>query len=591
MYYPDELLEEVRSKNDIVEVISGYVRIQKKGASYFGLCPFHSEKSPSFSVSASKQMYYCFGCGAGGNVITFLMNYENFTFQEAVKELATKAGIDLPELEYSETAKKEADKKSVLLEINKEAAKYFYYQLRQPQGKIGYDYLLKRELSEETIKKFGLGFANKTSNDLVLYLKNKGYKDQQLVEAGLAAAEEKYGLHDKFWNRVIFPIMDINHRAIGFGGRVMGDGNPKYLNSPETPVFDKSRNLYGLNFARTSRKNHIILCEGYMDVISLHQAGFGQAVASLGTAFTTGQANLLRRYTENVLLAYDSDEAGTKAALRALGILRETGLAGKVIDLKPYKDPDELIKNLGAEEFQRRIDGAENGFLFEIRILQGDFNLKDPEEKTRFHREVAQKLCQFTEEVERDNYLEAVASTYNIGFENLRKLMQSYAIKTGIAKPIERPKTGIQSKTTEEESIRKNQRLLITWLVEEPYLYTAVKSYLSPEDFTDELYREVAEKLFQGMEQEHFSPADLVSMFTEEEKQREVARLFNTKLNMLVTRQEREKAFHDILIKVKEQSLKYYSERLGSDVTAIHRVVLGKVALENLKKTHISLKE
>ncbi|MBR5577585.1 MAG: DNA primase [Lachnospiraceae bacterium] len=591
MYYPDELIEEVRSKNDIVEVISGYVRMQKKGSAYFGLCPFHSEKSPSFSVSGAKQMYYCFGCGAGGNVFTFLMNYENFTFRESIQELANRAGIDLPELEYSESAKKEADKKGILLEINKEAAKYFYYQLRQPQGKIGYEYLLKRELSQETIHKFGLGFANKTSNDLVAYLKSKGYKDQQLVEAGLAGADEKYGLHDKFWNRVIFPIMDINHRAIGFGGRVMGDGNPKYLNSPETLVFDKSRNLYGLNFARTSRKNHMILCEGYMDVISLHQAGFTQAVASLGTAFTMGQATLLKRYTETVLLAYDSDEAGTKAALRALNILRETGLMGKVIDLKPYKDPDELIKNLGAEEFSQRLDKAENGFLFEIRVLQRDFNLKDPEEKTRFHREIAKRLCQFSEEVERDNYLEAVAASYHIGYENLRKLMQSYALKNGMAKPIERPKSGIQSKNTQEESIRKNQRLLITWLVEEPYLYTSVKDFLSPEDFTDELYREVAEKLFEELKSEKFSPAGLVSMFEEEEKQREVARLFNTKLNMLTTKPEREKAFHDILIKVKEQSLEYYSGRLGSDVTAINRVISGKVALENLKKTHISLKE
>ena len=591
MFYPEELVEEVRSKNDIVDVISGYVKIQKKGASYFGLCPFHGEKSPSFSVSRTKQMYYCFGCGAGGNVFSFLMNYENFTFPEAVKKLAERVGVDLPELEYSKAAKEEADKKGILLEINKEAAKYFYYQLRQPQGRLGYDYLLKRELQEDTIKKFGLGYANKTSNDLVLYLKKKGYKDQQLVEAGLASADEKSGLHDKFWNRVIFPIMDINHRAIGFGGRVMGEGNPKYLNSPETLIFDKSRNLYGLNFARTARTNNIILCEGYMDVIALHQAGFHQAAASLGTAFTAGQANLLRRYTQNVLLAYDSDEAGTKAALRALGILRESGLTGKVIDLKPYKDPDELIKNLGAEEFERRIASAENGFLFEIRILKEQYNTSDPEEKTKFHREIAKRLCQFTEEVERENYIEAIASTYHIGYDNLRKLIQGYAIKAGTVKPLERPKSGIQSKIGKEESSRKNQRLLITWLVEEPYLYQKVKAFLTPDDFTHELYREVAERLFVGLEQEDFSPANLVTLFMEEEKQRQVAELFNTKLNMLETKQEREKAFHDILVKVKENSLEYYSDRMGSDMSAINQVILGKVALENLKKTHIFLKE
>ena len=589
MYYSDELIEEVRAKNDIVDVISGYVRIQKKGSNYMGLCPFHNEKSPSFSVSGSKQIYHCFGCGAGGNVFTFLMEYENYTFQESIKELADRAGVELPEIEYSAQARKEADKKAILLEINKEAAKYFFYQLRQEQGKIGYRYLSGRELTDETIKKFGLGFANKTSNDLTLYLKKKGYTDEQIIQAGLATADERYGVHDKFWNRVIFPIMDINHRAIGFGGRVMGDGTPKYLNSPETPVFDKSRNLYGLNFARTARQNNIILCEGYMDVIALHQAGFTQAVASLGTAFTQGQANLLRRYAENVLLSYDSDGAGTNAALRAIGILREAGLTAKIIDLKPYKDPDEFIKNLGSEAFQERIDTAENSFMFEVRILERQFDLYDPEGKTKFHREIAKKICQFSEEVERDNYTQAVADKYLIGYENLRKLIHSYASKTGLAKPIEKPKSGVQQKNRPEESIRKNQRLLITWLTEEPNLYHKIKTYLSPADFTDELYGKVAVKLFEGLGKEGFSPAGIISLFQEESEQREVAELFDTKLEMLATQQEKEKAFKDVLSKVKENSLEYYSGRLGSDVTALNQVIEGKIALENLKKTHISL--
>ena len=409
MYYPDELVEEVRAKSDIVDVISGYVRIQKKGSSYFGLCPFHNEKSPSFSVSPTKQMYYCFGCGAGGNVFTFVMNYENYTFPEAIKQLAERAGVNLPEIEYSEEIKQKENRRAKLLEVNKEAAKYFFYQLRSEKGAIGYRYLSGRQLSDETIKQFGLGFANKTSDDLTRYLKSKGYSDDLIKEAGLASFDERFGMHDKFWNRVMFPIQDINHRVIGFGGRVMGEGEPKYLNSPETPVFDKSRNLYGLNFARTARKNNIILCEGYMDVIAMHQAGFQQAVASLGTAFTPGQANLLRRYTEEVLLAYDSDGAGTKAALRAIAILKEVDLTGKVINLEPYKDPDEFMKNLGKEAFQERIDNAENSFFFEIRILERDFNMKDPESKTRFHREIAKKLCGFSEEVERENYISAIA--------------------------------------------------------------------------------------------------------------------------------------------------------------------------------------
>mgnify|MGYP003266896446 FL=1 len=589
MYYPDELIEEVRMKNDIVDVISGYVRLQKKGANYFGLCPFHNEKSPSFSVSPGKQMYYCFGCGAGGNVYTFIQEYENYTFPEAVKMLADRAGVNLPEIEYSEEAKKAESKRSRLLEINKEAAKYFYFQLRARQGETGYRYLRDRQLSDETIKKFGLGFANKTSNDLVQYLRSKGYSPELIHEAGLCNVDEKHGMYDKFWNRVIFPIEDINHRVIGFGGRVMGDGTPKYLNSPETPIFDKSRNLYGLNFARTSRKGNIILCEGYMDVISMHQAGFDQAVASLGTAFTLGQASLLKRYTKEVLLSYDSDGAGVKAALRAIGILKEAGLTGKIISLEPYKDPDEFMKNLGKEAFQERIDHAENSFLFEIRMLEKEYNLSDPEDKTRFHREIARKLCDFSEEVERDNYIEAVAEKYHIGFENLRKLVGSIAAQTGLAKPVERPKSGIHKKTTPEENSKKTQRLLLTWLVEEPQLYKKIERFIGPGDFTEELYVRVAERLFAGLEKGELNAASIISLFPDEEEQREVASLFNTRLMEPETIQEKEKAFHDILVSVKRISYEYNTSRLGTDVEALNRVIEGKKALEELSKTHISL--
>ena len=589
MYYPDEVIEEVRTRNDIVDVISGYVHLQKKGANYFGLCPFHNEKSPSFSVSPGKQMYYCFGCGAGGNVFTFLMEYENYSFPEAVKTLAQRAGVNLPEAEESEEARRAESKRTRLLAVNKEAAKYFYYQLRARQGEAGMRYLKGRQLSDETIQKFGLGFANKTSDDLVRYLRNKGFSPELIHEAGLCNVDEKHGMYDKFWNRVIFPIEDINHRVIGFGGRVMGDGTPKYLNSPETPIFDKSRNLYGLNFARSSRKGNIILCEGYMDVIAMHQAGFDQAVASLGTAFTSGQAGLLKRYAKEVLLSYDSDGAGVKAALRAIGILRETGLTGKVIDLKPYKDPDEFIKNLGQEAFQERIDRAENSFLFEVRMLEREFNLSDPEDKTRFYRQIAQKLCAFPEEVERENYIEAVAEKYHIGLESLRRLVGSTAAATGLARPVERPKSGIHSKATPEENDKRTQRLLLTWLVEEPQVYPKIARFLSPQDFTEELYRRVADKLFEGLEKGEVNAAAIISLFPEEEEQRQVASLFNTKLVEMESQKEKEKAFHDILLSVKRISYEYNSAHLGSDVEALGRIIEGKKALEELSKTHISL--
>ena len=327
MRYSEDLIEEIRMKNDIVDVISGYVKLQRKGSSYFGLCPFHNEKSPSFSVSPAKQMYYCFGCGAGGNVFTFLMEYENFTFVEALRALAERAGVELPQLEYSKEAKEQADLKATLLEVNKLAAKYYYYQLRREGGAAAMAYLKGRKLSESTMNQFGLGYSDKFSDDLYRYLKSKNYSDEILRQSGLFNVDERRGMYDKFWNRVIFPIMDVNHRVIGFGGRVMGDGKPKYLNSPETKIFDKSRNLYGLNLARTSRKKNLIICEGYMDVIAMHQAGFNNAVASLGTALTSQQASLLKRYTDEVLIIYDSDEAGTKAALRAIPMLKTAGLS------------------------------------------------------------------------------------------------------------------------------------------------------------------------------------------------------------------------------------------------------------------------
>lgn len=589
MYYPDEVIEEVRLKNDIVEVISGYVKMQRRGSNYFGLCPFHNEKSPSFSVSQIKQMYYCFGCGAGGNVFTFLMEYENYSFEEAVNFLAQRAGVSLPQADYSEKARRNESKRARLLEVNKAAAKYFYYQLRSERGQAGYRYLKERALSDETIKKFGLGFAHVTSDDLTRYLKSKGYEDKLIMDAGLASFDEKYGVHDKFWNRVMFPIQDGNHRVIGFGGRVMGEGKPKYLNSPETMIFDKSRNLYGLNFARTARAGHMILCEGYMDVIAMHQAGFPQAVASLGTSFTAGQANLLRRYAQEVVLAYDSDGAGVSAALRAIGILKEAGLTGKILNLEPYKDPDEFVKNLGQDALRERLEKAENSFFFELRMLERDYNLKDPESKTKFYREIARKLCGFSEEVERENYIEAVAEKYHIGFENLRRLVVSYAAQTGMTAMAVRPKSGIQKKADAAENKKKPQKLLLTWLAEEPELYPKIKKYISSKDFTLELYQKVAEKFFEDLENGAFNPAGIVSMFSDEEQQREVAGLFNTKLMKLSTKAEKEKALHDILVAVKRESLHYFTEQAGADVLMLNQMIEGKKALEELSKTHISL--
>lgn len=590
-YYSDELIEEVRSRNDIVDVIGGYVRLQKKGSTYFGLCPFHNEKTGSFSVSPGKQMYYCFGCGAGGNVFTFLMQYENFTFGEAMQQLADRVGIELPQQEMTSAQKREADKRARLLEINKEAAMYFYRLLRSPRGQNAYQYFKKRELSDETMQRFGLGYSDQYSDDLYRYLRSKGYDDQILKETGLVTIDEVRGGHDKFWNRAMFPIMDVHNRVIGFGGRVMGDGEPKYLNSPETKIFDKSRNLYGLNIARSTRKNQLLLCEGYMDVIALHQAGFDNAVASLGTALTSGHANLLKRYTKEVYLTYDSDGAGVKAALRAIPILKEVGIVTKVINMRPYKDPDEFIKALGAEEYQKRIDEAENSFLFEIRIMESQHDMNDPESKTAFYNEVAKKLLGFSEELERNNYIEAVADKYQIGFDNLRKLVNQLAMKDGLAREHTPLKTGIHENKKKEDGMKQSQKLLLTWLIEDPRLFGNVEKLITADDFTEELYHRVAQELFAQYDRDkNVNPAQIISLFQEEEEQKEVAGLFNARIHEVETKNDMEKALKETIIRIKQNSIDYRTKHADpTDLNALMKVVEDKRSLEKLERLHISI--
>ena len=586
MYYPDDVIEEVRTRNDIVDVISQYVNLKKKGANYFGLCPFHNEKSPSFSVSPGKQMYYCFGCGAGGNVITFVMEYENYSFVEAVKMLADRAGITLPEVEYSKEAKAAADFKNTLLEINRLAANYFYYQLKQPHGKSGYDYLKRRQLTDDTIKRFGLGFANKMPDDLYKYMRSKGYSDSILKETGLFFIEER-GARDKFWNRVMFPILDVNNRVIGFGGRVMGDGEPKYLNSPETKLFDKSRNLYGLNYARTSRAKYMLICEGYMDVISLHQAGFTNAVASLGTAFTSQHAQLLKRYTDQVVLTYDSDGAGIRAALRAIPILKEVGMSVKVLNMKPYKDPDEFIKNLGQEEFQKRIDSAVNSFMFEISVIRSEYNMQDPESKTGFYNAAARKLLEFSEKLERDNYIEAVAREYMIPLEDLKRLVATLGGQIGGGvnpKELDSPVRAKQKKDN-EDGIKKSQRLLLTWLIERPELFDKIDGIIGPEDFVDDLYQEVAGMVFEEHKKGNINPAQILNRFIEgEEQYREVAALFHASLADSLNNEEQKKAFSETVKKIKKNSLEVQSRR-ATDIAQLQKIIRQQSELANLKIT------
>ncbi|MCR4938125.1 MAG: DNA primase [Lachnospiraceae bacterium] len=525
-YYPEELIDEIRNKNDIVDVISGHVALKKSGRRYTGLCPFHSEKTGSFSVDQDKQLYYCFGCHAAGNVFTFVEQYENMTFPEAVKYLADRARIELPEINYTDEMKQQRDRKGKLLEVMYEAEKYFFHQLKTPEGALGLKYFKSRELDDEIIKSFGLGYSLQRSHDIVDYLRQKGYDDELIREAGLGVFYEKEGMKDKFINRVMFPIQDMNGKVIGFGGRVMGEAKPKYLNSPENLIFEKRKNLFALNRARSARKGRIILCEGYMDVISMHQAGFTEAVASLGTAFTPEQAALLKRFTDRVLLAYDSDGAGKNAALKAIDILASAGIEGRVIDLKPYKDPDEFIKALGPEKFEERLNATENGFLFKIDELRGKYTLDDahPEQKTAFERETARLLCSFEDELERENYIRAVSARYGIDESILKRAVISQA-SAGVN--VSQPKISVDEnkdrKKRAEDAQYNNERLFIAWIVAKPGLYEQIKDDIKPEEFTDPVCEKTARLVFEGIENGKLDPAAIIDRFEEDERSKAAA--------------------------------------------------------------------
>ena len=559
MFYSEEIVDEVREKNDIVEVISPYVRLTKRGSNYVGLCPFHNEKTPSFSVNAGKQIFHCFGCGVGGNAFSFVMKYENLTFTEAIKQLADRVGIKLPDEPDSPEARKRADLRTGLFDIYKEAAKFYYFQLRGEYGSYPMQYLRDRGLTDKTINDFGLGYSVKSSNALYTYLKSKGYSDELMIKAELVSFKEGRGIFDMFWNRVIFPIMDQNNKVIAFGGRVMGEGEPKYLNSKETDIFNKRRNLYGLNFAKHSRQGYILLCEGYMDVIALHQAGFINAVASLGTALTEEQARLMARYVKEVIITYDSDGAGVKAAIRAIPILKSAGIKTKILKLAPYKDPDELIKAVGKEEYELRIKNAENSFNFELSNIEKSYDLTEPEGKTEFLNKVADRLTEFEEELERENYIAAVAERYYVSKDALKKLVN----KIGGAREIrdiyrdagEKINKADKAKTA-DEGLLKTNRLLLSLIADKPDFYNRIKNIISSEDFATPLYKDLAVRIFTQIEAgKRPNVAEIISRYETGEDQALVTAVFEENFEAEVDEAEREKAFKEIVIKVKRAGL------------------------------------
>ena len=587
MRYSEELIEEVRERNDIVDVISGYVSLKKKGASYFGLCPFHNEKTPSFSVSREKQIYYCFGCGQGGDVYGFLMEYNRQTFSEALQELAGRAGMELPEQEQTPREKQEADARLILKEMNKAAAVYFHWNLlHSKRGDKARAYLEDRGVSPEMIRHFGLGYADLYRDDLYQYLRGKGFTDLQMKESSLVTIDSVKGSYDRFFNRVMFPIMDVNQRVVGFGGRVMGEGEPKYLNSRETILFDKGRNLYGLNYARRSRENAIILCEGYMDVIALHQAGFTNAVAPLGTAFTTGQAMLLKRYAQEVILAFDSDSAGVKAALRALPILRDAGLRGKVLSMKPYKDPDELIKAEGKEGFEKRREDAQPGRMFELGILHDQYDQDDPDSRTEFVRQMAKNLAQIEEEVERTAYVRAAANRFMVKEKDLENLVNRYGLGYQFEKANQRykrePESSARAEAKKSEQQAQPPKLLLTWLIEHPEIYPEIRKIVDPDDFLLPIHHSVALMVFDRLDRgESIFPAGILIKFTDAQEKKEVASLFNTRLRFEPDPERNDKALSDIVRKVKLASIEDEMTHTN-DITRWQELITQKNKIQRL---------
>ncbi len=591
--YSPELIDEIRSANDIVDVIGSAVRLKRSGANYFGLCPFHNEKTASFCVNPIRQTYHCFGCDAGGNVISFVMDYENYSFPEAVKSLADRVGISLPEVDETPEEKAAASFKSKVLECLKAAAIYYYKRLYSSEGKTGLDYLKRRGLTDETIKNFGLGFSGKGFDQAITYLRSKGFSDKVIDSAGLCNISEKHGMTDRFFNRVMFPIMDINSKVIGFGGRVLGDGQPKYLNSPETIVFDKSHNMYGLSIARRSRKPYRIVCEGYMDVISMHQAGFTEAVASLGTAFTPGHAKLLSRYTKDLRLTYDSDEAGQKAAMRAIPICRQAGLATRIIHLEPYKDPDEFIKALGTDEFQKRVDEAENSFFFELEYIKKSYDMSDPEGRTGFQSAAAGRLAAIDDELARDNYISSVAAKYSIREDALRRAVAlsqenmtfTSSFETEGEIPVRRKRP---SEKAQEDGTEKAEKILLTWMADEKEIYEAAKNYVSVEDFSEGIVREIASGIYEGYEKDDFSMADLLTRFAMEDRTNEASSVINNKLYAVDNPEDRERALTDLVIRIKKAAFER-SRNADDGTDLLQKVREEKRVLSELKKTKIKI--
>lgn len=518
MLYSEGVIEEVRIRNDIFDVVSEYVKLEKKGKYFFGLCPFHNEKTASFSITPSKQIYYCHGCGSGGNVFNFIMNIENFTFVDALKYLAQRANYNLPE----SGDKKEAEfnkLKASICDINKCTAVFYHENLKKSDNNNILKYLTNRGLNTSTIMKFGIGYSSNGWGELYNYLIAKGYSDELLFKSGLVLKNKNGGYFDRFRNRVMFPIFDVTNKVIGFGGRVVNDSTPKYMNSPETVVYNKRKNLYNLNYAKKKGSKRMIITEGYMDVLSLFQSGVENVVASLGTALTEDQVRLLKKYTEEVVIAYDADNAGQVAALKAVDLFDRIGCNVRVLKISDGKDPDEYIRMKGVDRFRKLMESSLTNVEFRIRNLEEKINTETTEGKVKFIKSVAGIISKIESNVELEMYAKKISSDYKISenavlseikaARNPGKSLKLVADKKGMASTKSNAKRG---------SIAYNEKLLICILVVNNILYGYIKSNFGVNDFECERLRKLAKKVYEKLDKkEDISMPEFFNMLESDE--------------------------------------------------------------------------
>jgi len=554
---PEEVIERIKEQNDLVDIVSENVRLKKSGKNYMGLCPFHNDKSPSFSVSSEKQIYKCFSCGEAGNVLTFVMKYKKLTFQEAAKYLADKANIPL-QIEGQENDKI-SRKKELLYKVNVEAARYYFANLQRT--KVSKEYFLKRGIKEETIKRFGLGYSLDSWQGVINYLRAKGYKDNLLLEAGLVSKNEKTGnTYDRFRNRVMFPVFDVRGKVIGFGGRVLDDSKPKYLNSPETMIFQKGINLYGLNFAIKNKlqEDYIIIVEGYMDLIALHQHGITNTVASLGTALTVNQARLLKRYVNKIIISYDADLAGQNATLRGLEILRSAGFDVKVLTVPQGKDPDEFVRNNGKEAFLSLAKEALPLIEYRIKRVAQGINFKDGNELIKYGEKFAEILADLNP-IEKDVYIKKISEETSIKEQALYDLLSQVITKKQKEDNFMNKKEYFGTKLYVEPGYLKAERALIKLMFKDEF-YEDLKNVINLGDFVIESHNKIYSLILQGKKEDTINIVSYVESRCDDiESSKELTQI---KEHEILEFTDKNRLINDYLKEVKSFKLKLQIEDL-----------------------------